>query len=182
MKRDLAYFKTCVVDLQETLRTSESEQWQCDILAPLRYAKAKVKSIEQKVGIGVLLCLALAVGCEKAPERPVEPRTEQEAAYRTLEANVSGYCRRACCCGIWATKGVNAAGQRVTASQHVITSDDKFVAAPKEYPFGTWMTISGYGRVRVEDRGGAIRNNKIDLYFCDKDGVSGHQRALEFGR
>lgn len=39
------------------------------------------------------------------------------------------------------------------------------VAAPKTYPFGTLMFIPGYGLGVVLDRGGAIRNAHIDLWF-----------------
>jgi 3D (Asp-Asp-Asp) domain-containing protein len=33
------------------------------------------------------------------------------------------------------------------------------------YPFGTVMEVPGYGMGRVEDRGSAIRGNRIDLFF-----------------
>ena len=91
--------------------------------------------------------------------------------------NVSAYCPGACCCGEFAD------GR--TANNYKIQPGDHFVAAPKKYPFGTKMVIPGYnnGRpVEVKDRGGAIKGNKIDLFFGDKDGVSGHQRALNWGR
>ena len=49
------------------------------------------------------------------------------------------------------------------------------IAAPKTYPFGTIMYIEGYGYGVVQDRGGAIKGNRIDLYF------STHRKALEWG-
>ena len=39
------------------------------------------------------------------------------------------------------------------------------VAAPSKYPFGTVMNIPGYGTGTVSDRGGAIKNAHIDLWF-----------------
>jgi RHS repeat-associated protein len=39
------------------------------------------------------------------------------------------------------------------------------IAAPRTYPFGTRMYIPGYGLGTVLDRGGAIRNSHIDLWF-----------------
>lgn len=44
------------------------------------------------------------------------------------------------------------------------------------FPFGTVMYIPGYGYGVVEDRGGAIKGYKIDLYH------SSHASALKWGR
>lgn len=44
------------------------------------------------------------------------------------------------------------------------------------YSFGTKVEIKGMGTYVVEDRGGAIKGNKIDIYF------DSHQEALNFGR
>lgn len=43
-------------------------------------------------------------------------------------------------------------------------------------PFGTKIYIDGVGERIVQDRGGAIKGNQIDLYF------DSHQEALNFGR
>jgi 3D (Asp-Asp-Asp) domain-containing protein len=37
------------------------------------------------------------------------------------------------------------------------------------------MTIPGYGTVKVEDRGGAIKGDRLDVLFPT------HQEALEWG-
>ncbi len=88
--------------------------------------------------------------------------------------NVSAFCKKECCCGRWANE--------ITASNHVIQPGDKFVAASADLPFHTIVDVPGYGRVLVLDRGGAITDGKLDVFFGDKDGVSGHQRALNWGR
>jgi 3D (Asp-Asp-Asp) domain-containing protein len=96
------------------------------------------------------------------------------ALARTFEANVSGYCLCEKCCGRW-TKVY----PRRTASGHVIKPGDKFVAAPRNIPFGTLIVIPGYNNGRpvpVLDRGGAIKGNKLDLFFPT------HKAALEWGR
>ncbi|MBS9775293.1 hypothetical protein KGV52_01110 [Candidatus Gracilibacteria bacterium] len=54
------------------------------------------------------------------------------------------------------------------------------LALPKNYDFGTKIYIEGYGVGVVEDRGGAIRGNKIDIWMGRGD--SGRKRALKFGR
>ena len=88
--------------------------------------------------------------------------------------NVSAYCAGPCCCGEFA--------DGITASGHKIQPGDCFVAAPKSIPFGTKLWIPGYNggkAVAVLDRGGAIKGNKLDVFFGGKDG---HQKALQFGR
>jgi len=87
------------------------------------------------------------------------------------EMNVSAYCLCEKCCEKW-----SKVYPRRTASGHIIKKDDKFVAAPKNYKFGTTMNIKGYGIVKVLDRGGAIKGNKLDLFF------SAHKEALKWGR
>jgi 3D (Asp-Asp-Asp) domain-containing protein len=44
------------------------------------------------------------------------------------------------------------------------------------YPFGTVLYIEGYGYGRVEDRGGAIKGARLDLWFPS------HRAALAWGR
>ena len=46
----------------------------------------------------------------------------------------------------------------------------------KSIPFGTKIYIDGVGERILQDRGGTIKGNRIDLYFSD------HQSALNFGR
>lgn len=52
-------------------------------------------------------------------------------------------------------------------------------AAPSTFPFGTKMAIPGIGVVAVHDRGGAIKNNRIDVWMGE--GEVGLQRALGWG-
>ncbi len=93
-------------------------------------------------------------------------------AGRTVRMNVSGYCAGACCCGKFAD-GITASGQAVTAN------GGKFIAAPRAYAFGTRMIVPGYNDGKptpVLDRGGAIKGNKLDVFFPT------HRAALEWGR
>ena len=87
----------------------------------------------------------------------------------TFEANVSAYCPCEKCCGRFAD-GITASGA---------VAEGFFVAAPPEIPFGTLISIPGYAGglpVPVLDRGGAIKGNKLDVFF------STHQEALNWGR
>jgi len=118
----------------------------------------------------VLLCI---MGFEKdSPENPPPIRTQiTPKVENKIRMNVSAYCPCSKCCGEYAD-GMTACGYK-------ISKGDRFVAAPKEYPFGTEMIIPGYNggkAVKVLDRGGAIKGNKLDLYFDT------HQEALQWGR
>lgn len=78
---------------------------------------------------------------------------------------VTAYCKNSCCCGDFAD-GITASG---------VPAVGKLIAAPHRYPFGTIMDVLGYGEASVQDRGGAIVGNKIDLLFPS------HQEALQWG-
>lgn len=78
---------------------------------------------------------------------------------------VTAYCSCAKCCGAYAN-GYTASGTKATAG--------RTVAAPSNLAFGTKLNINGKTYV-VEDRGGAIQGNRIDIY------VSSHSQALAWG-
>ena len=80
---------------------------------------------------------------------------------------ITAYCPCVKCCG--KTDGITASG--VKAVEGVTVAADT-----KKLPFGTKINIQGVGERIVQDRGGAIKGNKIDLYF------DSHEKALEFGR
>lgn len=64
-------------------------------------------------------------------------------------------------------------GYGLTASGQVAGSGT--IAAPKSFPFGTQMFVPGYGLGTVWDRGGAIKNSHIDLWFPSE------QQAIQWG-
>ena len=77
---------------------------------------------------------------------------------------VTAYCACMQCCG--KTNGITASGAKATAN-HTI-------AAPRTFAFGTKVVINGTTYV-VEDRGGAIPGNRIDIY------MNSHAEALRWG-
>lgn len=79
---------------------------------------------------------------------------------------ITAYCACIKCCG--KTDGITASG--VKAVEGVTVATDSSIS------FGTKVYIDGVGERIVQDRGGAIKGNRIDLYFSD------HQSALNFGR
>ena len=64
--------------------------------------------------------------------------------------------------------GITASGLKVVVN--------RTIACPPEYPFGALITIEGMGTYRCEDRGGAIKGNKFDIYMETK------KEAFAFGR
>lgn len=90
---------------------------------------------------------------------------------RTTGGNSSGtvykitaYCPCSKCCG--KATGRTASGTKATPG--------RTVAASSKYAFGTKLNIGGH-IYTVEDRGGAITGNKIDIF------VNSHSEALQWG-
>lgn len=95
------------------------------------------------------------------------PAAEQ---WETVKMRVTAYCPCPKCCGSYS--------DGITACNHRIRQGDVFVAADSKYSFGTEMVIAGYnnGRaVKVLDRGGAIKGNRLDVFF------NSHKEALKWG-
>ena len=109
-------------------------------------------------------------GTTTSPADDPKEAAEQSGEWQTVRMRVTAYCPCPKCCGQY-SDGITACG-------HKILPGDTFVAADKRYPFGTKMTIPGYNNgqaVEVLDRGGAIRENRLDVFFHS------HEEALKWG-
>ena len=82
----------------------------------------------------------------------------------TTRYKVTAYCSCSKCCG--KSNGRTASGTQATAG--------RTVAASSKFAFGTKLNIGGH-IYTVEDRGGAINGNRIDIY------VNSHAEALQWG-
>ena len=78
---------------------------------------------------------------------------------------LTAYCACSQCCG--KCDGITASG--VKAVEGITVAADT-----KILPFGTKIYIDGH-EFTVQDRGGAIKGNKIDIFF------NSHAEALKFG-
>ena len=97
---------------------------------------------------------------KKTTSRSSTPRTSGSGnTYK-----VTAYCSCAKCCG--KTNGTTASGTKATAG--------RTIAASSKFAFGTKLNIGGHVYT-VEDRGGAINGNRIDIY------VNSHSEALRWG-
>lgn len=110
---------------------------------------------------------AAAVSLPAATPALVAPRV------RTMLMEVTAYCACTRCCGPRA-RGLTASGKPVTYN------GGRFVAADTRLlKFNTKLLIPGYAGgqpVQVIDRGGAIKGNKLDVFF------DSHQEARKWGR
>lgn len=80
--------------------------------------------------------------------------------------NASAYTAAADECG--KSDGITASGVKVM--------ENRTLACPPQFPFGTKIQIDGMGAYFCEDRGGAIKSNHIDIYMETKT------QAFAFGR
>lgn len=111
---------------------------------------------------------------EVSPQEKILHRWREKQAHlwRTLEVgkkftvNASAYTAAADECG--KSDGITASGLKV--------EEGRTLACPPSFPFGAKIAIEGIGVLRCEDRGGAIKGNKVDIYMEKKSD------AFAFGR
>ena len=125
-------------------------------------------------GLGFLLCVFAAVIWPA--EMDIDSSRLDRSAVKdsrgrsdVIDMDVTAYCPCEKCCGKF-SDGITASGRPAKGF---------LVAAPADMPFGTLLVIPGYANgqpVPVLDRGGAIKGNKLDIFFSD------HQTALNWGR
>jgi len=140
-----------------------------------------MKTLTQTVNLMGLMVSAFAIGYIVGLNPALPPASSevaevtQQAQGESFIATVSAYCAGECCCA--------GSADGITANGHRIKPGEKFVAADKRFAFGTMLEIPDYGTVPVIDRGGKIKGDKIDVFFDDdpQNGLTGHQRALEWG-
>lgn len=92
------------------------------------------------------------------------PRTSSASTSGATTYKITAYCPCSKCCG--KSTGRTASGTKATPG--------RTVAASSKFAFGTKLNIGGHVYT-VEDRGGAVNGNKIDIF------VSSHSEALAWG-
>jgi len=122
--------------------------------------------------LSIILVLAL-IACPAQtaieptiPEQIPVPVQEPSRGERVLMMEATAYCSCAKCCG--KSNGITATGAQ--ASSRTIAADWNVL------PPGTEVHIEGIGYRVVEDRGGGIKGNKLDVWFPS------HQEAWKYGR
>lgn len=146
-----------------------------------------------------ILSIITVVGficCEHESKRTIEEtiqtkrtieeykRTIEEDAYEDGDANqavkpvslgnfkLTAYCSCFICCGVWANNRPN--GIIYGAIGEELKEDYSIAVDPNVIPYNSEVIINGK-TYEAQDCGGAIKGNRIDVYFKD------HNDALEFG-
>ena len=147
----------------------------------LKQGKNGLKEVTYKIKIQNNVEIERTVLSEKVITEPVNKIVQVQKAVQTTSRSsvtprtaavptngttykITAYCSCAKCCG--KSTGRTASGTQATAG--------RTVAAPANFAFGTKLNIGGQ-IYTVEDRGGAIKGNKIDIY------VNSHSAALQWG-
>ena len=138
----------CSVSDQEAVNTPESSE-----------AVSSIVSIEP-VEVGTM--------AEPVTELITEVTTEP---INLGEYKLTAYCSCKKCCGKWAD---NRGPEVVGAIGKVLTAGYSIAVDPKVIPYGSIVIINGK-EYEAMDCGGAIKGNRIDVYF------NSHEEALEFG-
>lgn len=112
---------------------------------------------------------AVATVAVQPPAPEPEPKEPE-----WIEYEATAYCSCEKCCGSWALNRPD--GIVYTASGAVAEQGVTIAADWDALPPGTVVYIDGLGERVVQDRGGAIKGNAVDIYFED------HHEALVFGR
>lgn len=93
------------------------------------------------------------------------------------EYKLTAYCACEKCCGYWATvRPLDEDGKPIvyTSNMSVAKQGVTVAADTNVLPFGTKIIIDGH-EYTVQDRGSAIKGNRIDIYF------ESHEEALQLG-
>ena len=149
------------VKIAESTETAESTE-----IIKVAFIEATVKNAEP------VEIATIAYATPKPEPEPEEPGLVSLGVFR-----ITAYCPCVRCCGIWSAEHPSRIGtdfvQR-TASGTIPTAGRTIAVDTSVIPFGTVIFIDGREYV-AEDRGGAIRGNRIDIFFnC-------HQEALNWG-
>ena len=90
---------------------------------------------------------------------------------------LTAYCSCSLCCGKWAyNRPVDENGKEIVygAIGERLREGYSIAVDPSVIPYQTEVVINGH-TYKAQDCGGAIKGNRIDMYFED------HQAALNFG-
>ena len=101
---------------------------------------------------------------EKVEEPEIEVSSTGWVSLGTFE--LTAYCSCSKCCGQWG----NTTSTGVKPQAGVTIAVD-----PNKIPYGSQVKINEHVYI-AQDCGGAIKNNRIDVYF------NTHEEALQFGR
>lgn len=112
----------------------------------------------------------------KEPSYLVTCEVKEKTTYLGMYT-LTAYCSCELCCGEYAkNRPVDENGQEIVigSTGAVLKAGHSIAVDPDVIPYGSIIVINGKEYV-AEDCGGAIKENRIDVYFND------HNEALQFG-
>lgn len=163
-----------------------------------RSMKLHSKNILVVVAFAVILMIVISAllgmgtsssGVDRNDETMVEasvkssPFTEQVTEVKEPEVislgeyRLTAYCGCSKCCGKWdENRPLDENGKPIvyTANMSIAKEGVTIAADINILPYGTKVIIDGHEYI-VQDKGGVINGNRIDIYF------ESHQDALNFG-
>ncbi|MCR5737029.1 MAG: 3D domain-containing protein [Eubacterium sp.] len=140
---------------EKTIETEETTKKEKNVKKTKKTKKSKVKKANK----------TKKVKKAKKRKKASNKKSKKEAYTYVGEFKITGYCGCASCCG--KTNCITASGTRATAGRTIAADTSRF-------SFGTKLKI-GDNVYTVEDRGGAIHGNRIDIFFAS------HSEALQWG-
>lgn len=141
------------------------------VISVLPSCRVQANQLPTKSADPVTPEIALVTALEPEDALTLEPTTEPTEALILLgEFKLTAYCSCEKCCG----KSVNDPYYGITASGTIATAGRTVAVDPTVIPIGSEVVINDHTYI-AEDVGGAIKENRIDVYF------NSHEEALEFG-
>ena len=164
----------------------------------MKYVKAKLNAILYIITIIIIIMLVIGYRYneqqykafvqqpnEKVQQiehhqeiKKIDTETDKEVDTQAVkpvsigEFKLTAYCSCEICCGIWANNRPN--GIVYGAIGEELKEGYSIAVDPSVIPYKTEVIING-NVYKAQDCGGAIKGNRIDVYFED------HNDALEFG-
>ena len=125
-----------------------------------------------------------SIAKEEVDKRTIETETDKEVDTNQAiepvslgEFKLTAYCSCEICCNKWAlNRPIDENGNEIVYGSigERLSEGYSIAVDPTVIPYSTEVVINGY-TYKAQDCGGAIKGNRIDVYFED------HQAALNFG-
>ena len=146
---------------EDQIKTISSIGTQIKQLSERQDSAHKMAKSARELGLSeesdtIILAKSIWSNCEaQKTDLETELATIKNSMRYIGEFKLTGYCHCAKCCG--KSTGITASGARATEGVTI-------AADTRKLPMGTRVYIEGVGERIVQDRGGAIKGNKIDVY------------------
>lgn len=159
------FTETKVAEVQTTNTAHSENVLKSDNKTDKLLMKNSKKSTGRKVNSNKKQKIVISANKKTNKKVPKKKSTKKSKLKNIGTYKITGYCGCSSCCG--KSDGITASGTRATAGRTI-------AADTSTLPFGTKVVIDGH-TYTVEDVGGAINGNHIDVYF------SSHSKALQWG-